>query len=150
MASPTANAAAHGAGPNNLTMTSPTNVETRWPPIRARGCAGSALGEPSTVTIDVAKGIATSGKAALAENASMPATATAPPAAPATIASNFVLSYMQRETLQSWSSVANVHLESKYRSRWRVRERPLIRASGGRSGGCGRHRRQKRATAGSL
>jgi hypothetical protein len=44
-------------GRNNLTMSSPTNVETRWPPIRARGCAASSLGEPSTVTIEVAKGI---------------------------------------------------------------------------------------------
>src|SRR5258708_1239541 len=100
MARPTASAAAHGAGPNNLTMSSPTNVETRCPPIRARGCAGSAFGEPSTVTIDVAKGIATSGKAALAENASMPAIATAPPAAPAKIASNLVLSHMPPETMQ--------------------------------------------------
>src|SRR5215475_14220440 len=95
IASPTASAAAHGPGPKNLTMSSPMNVETRWPPIRARGCAGSALGEPSTVTIDVAKGIATSGKAALAENTSMPAIATAPPVAPARMASNLVLSPME-------------------------------------------------------
>ena len=44
------------------------NVETRWPPISARGCAGSALGEPSTITTDAANGIAPSGKPALAEN----------------------------------------------------------------------------------
>ena len=73
-------------------------METRWPPIKARGCAGSALGDPSTVTIEVAKGIATSGKAALAENASMPAIATAPPVAPARIAMNLVLSHMRAET----------------------------------------------------
>src|SRR5215468_3247196 len=82
-------------------MSTPTNVETRWPPIRARGCAGSAWGEPSTVTIDVAKGIATSGKAALDENASMPAIATAPPVAPARIASNLVLWHMQSKGMQS-------------------------------------------------
>src|SRR5262245_60018176 len=92
---------AHGPGPKSLTMSTPTNGETRWPPIRARGCAGPALGEPSTVTIDVAKGIATSGKAALAENASMPAIATAPPVAPARIASNLVLSHMQSKGMQS-------------------------------------------------
>src|SRR5262249_61063737 len=98
--SPTSIAATNGPGPRYLTMNSQTNVETWWPPIKARGCAGAALGEPSTVTIEVAKGIATSGKAALAENASMPAIATAPPAAPARIASNLVLSHMQPETMQ--------------------------------------------------
>ena len=41
--------------------TRPTVVETRWPPIRARGCAGSASGEPITSTIEVAKGMAPSG-----------------------------------------------------------------------------------------
>jgi hypothetical protein len=76
---------------------------------QARGCAASALGEPNTVTIDVAKGIVTSGKAALAKNASMPAMPTAPPAAPARIASNFVLTHMQPKPCNSWSSVAIVH-----------------------------------------
>src|SRR5258708_19879506 len=123
-------------------MSSPTNVETRWPPIRARGCAGSAFGEPRNKTIEVAKGTATSGKTALAENASMPAIATAPPAAPAKIASNLVLSHMPPETMQL--------LEQRGECpRWNpntghvgafLAERPLIRAYGGRSDGlrCGR------------
>ena len=58
----------------------------RWPPISARGCAGSALGEPNTTTIEVANRIDTSGNAVLAENASMLAMAMAPPAAPASTA----------------------------------------------------------------
>ena len=56
IARPTANAAAHGAGPNSFTINKPIRVERRWPPINARGCAGSAFGEPNTVTIDVANG----------------------------------------------------------------------------------------------
>src|SRR5258708_3931504 len=51
----------------------------------ARGCAGAASGEPKTKTIDVAKGIATSGNAVEIEKASMMPMATAPPAAPARI-----------------------------------------------------------------
>ncbi len=49
----------------------------------ARGCAGSALGVPSTITIDVANGIAISGNAVCSEKASMQPMASAPPAAPA-------------------------------------------------------------------
>jgi len=86
IAKPTASAAAHGAGPHTLTTSKPTSVEMRCPPISARGCAGSALGEPNTVTIEVAKGIAISGKAVLVENASMLAIAMAPPVAPASTA----------------------------------------------------------------
>jgi len=92
---PTASAAAQGTVPNSLTMSSPMNVATRWPPISARGCAGSAWGEPSTVTIDVANGIATGGNAILTERASIPATANAPPIAPARTANHCVLSYMR-------------------------------------------------------
>ena len=33
----------------------------RWPPIKARGCAGSASGDPITSTIEVANGITASG-----------------------------------------------------------------------------------------
>ena len=58
---PTASAAAHGAGPHSLTMSTPTRVETRWPPMSARGWAGSVWGEPRTKTIDVANGMAISG-----------------------------------------------------------------------------------------
>jgi hypothetical protein len=57
-----------------------------WPPMSARGCPGSALGEPKTVTIEVANGIATSGNPVLTENTSMLAIAIAPPVAPASIA----------------------------------------------------------------
>jgi len=46
------------------------------------------LGEPNTVTIEVANGIATNGKAVLAENNSMLAIAMAPPVAPASMAKN--------------------------------------------------------------
>src|SRR6516225_1205225 len=110
-------------------MSSPTNVETRWPPIRARGCAGHALGEPSTVTIDVAKGIATSGKAALAENASMPAIATAPPVAPARIASNLVLSHMQSKGMQSLEQHGGYNPPSNPNTRARRRvPRPKVRS----------------------
>ena len=86
IARPTAIAAAHGAGPQTFTISNPMIVEMRCPPIRARGWAGSALGEPNTVTIEVAKGIAISGKAVLVENASMLAIAMAPPVAPAKMA----------------------------------------------------------------
>ena len=55
-----------------------TKVETRWPPIRARGCAGSAFGEPNTVTIEVANGIATTAFPLVMENASMLAIAIPP------------------------------------------------------------------------
>ena len=49
----------------------PTSVEKRRPPISAWGWAGSS-GEPSTVTIEVANGIATERKCALNwRNASM-------------------------------------------------------------------------------
>jgi hypothetical protein len=48
----------------------------------------SAFGEPNTTTIEVANGIATSGNAVVAENASMLAIAIAPPAAPARVARN--------------------------------------------------------------
>ena len=88
IARPTAIAAAHGAGPHSLTTNSPTRVDTRWPPIKARGCAGSAVSEPNTVTIEVANGIATNGNAAVTENASMLAIAIAPPTAPASMARN--------------------------------------------------------------
>src|SRR6516225_10287252 len=86
IARPTATAAAHGAGPHILATTRPTRVESKWPPISARGCAGPALGEPNTVTIEVANGIATNGKAVRIENASMRPIAMAPPAAPAKMA----------------------------------------------------------------
>jgi hypothetical protein len=38
-------------------------VDKRCPPTSARGWAGSAFGDPKTVTIDVANGIAISRKA---------------------------------------------------------------------------------------
>ena len=34
---------------------------TTWPPISARGCAGSTSGDPITSTIEVANGITASG-----------------------------------------------------------------------------------------
>ena len=88
IARPTANAAAPGAGPHSLTTSRPIRVETKWPPIRARGWAGPVFGDPNTKTIDVANGIATSGNAVVMENASMLAIAIAPPVAPASMARN--------------------------------------------------------------
>ena len=37
-----------------MTARRPTMVEMRCPPISARACAGSAFGEPRTITIEVA------------------------------------------------------------------------------------------------
>jgi hypothetical protein len=54
----------------------------------ARLCRLSPFGDPNTVTIEVANGIATNGNAAVAENTSMLAIAMAPPAAPASMARN--------------------------------------------------------------
>jgi hypothetical protein len=62
MANPTATAAAQACGPVNRSMASPTRVATICPPTRARGCAGSASGDPMTSTIEVANGMTTSGK----------------------------------------------------------------------------------------
>src|SRR6476661_6300047 len=91
---PTASAAAHDAGPKSLTAKRPTTVEIRCPPIKARGCAGAACGEPITRTIDVANGIAISGYEARAEKNSMAPIAIAPPVAPASTARSFRRSVM--------------------------------------------------------
>jgi hypothetical protein len=61
IASPTATAAAQALGRVSLTIASPTNVATTCPPISARGCAGSASGDPMTSAIEVANGMMASG-----------------------------------------------------------------------------------------
>ena len=75
-----------GHRPTQLDDHQSDNGRNDVPPISVRGCAGSALGEPRTVTIEVAKGIAISGNAAVMENSSMAPIASAPPAAPAKMA----------------------------------------------------------------
>jgi hypothetical protein len=42
-------------------MASPTRVATMCPPIKARGCASSASGDPMTSTMEVTNGMMTSG-----------------------------------------------------------------------------------------
>src|SRR5215469_2725450 len=83
MATPTASAAVDGDDPHSAKTARPTKVEIRWPPINARGCAGSAFGDPNTVTIEVANGINTNGNAVSMDKNTIVATATAPPIAPA-------------------------------------------------------------------
>jgi hypothetical protein len=51
---------------------------------RARGCAGSASGEPITSTIEVANGTNSNGNVVRSANSSIKAIAAAPPATPAT------------------------------------------------------------------
>src|SRR5215213_2092161 len=114
IAMPTASAAAHGAGPKSLTAIRPTTVEIRCPPIKARGCAGFACGEPITRTIDVANGIAISGYEARAEKNSMAPIAIAPPAAPASTARSFGRSVMPRGLCNS--RAAGDHIKKKKRA----------------------------------
>ena len=71
MARPTAQRPPKANGPATCTTIRPTKVEMRWPPISARGCAGSASGEPITSTIEVANGTNISGKAARSDNHSI-------------------------------------------------------------------------------
>src|SRR5882724_12031241 len=100
IATPTASAATQTPGPKSLAARSPTAVEIRWPPIKARGCAGSAFGEPITSTIEVANGIATSGYSVRVEKISIAAIAAVPPAAPASTAHNLARSIMRRTMQQ--------------------------------------------------
>ena len=78
------------AGAEQLDGHKPHEVEIRWPPTSARGCAGSAFGEPITSTMEVANGIATSGNWAVAEYISIAAMASAPPAEPASTAQSLL------------------------------------------------------------
>src|SRR5215207_5123135 len=94
IARPTARAATQTPGPNSLAARRPTTVEIRWPPIQARGCAGAAIGEPITSTIEVANGIATSGYSVRVENISIAAIAAVPPAAPASTAQSLARAIM--------------------------------------------------------